>query len=86
MKYVVELLTALTPFLQAATPMLLLLLPWVFKRINDKAVAAQNKVMAETAAAQTKELKAHSDDNREQIKNTVVSATGTHKTLSDAAP
>lgn len=74
MKYLVDLITALTPFVAAATPVLLVLVGWWINRQNRK-----------TAAAQTQDLKAHSDDNREQIKSTVASATGTHKALGDGS-
>ena len=72
MKYLVDLITALTPFVAAATPVLLVLVGWWINRQNRK-----------TAAAQTVDLKAHSDENREKIASTVASATGTHKALSD---
>lgn len=69
-KYLVELITALTPFVTAATPVLLVLVGWWINRQNKK-----------TAAAQTTDLKAHSDENREKIASTVATATGTHPTL-----
>lgn len=75
MKYIVELITALTPFVTAATPVLLVLVGWWINRQNKK-----------TAAAQTTDLKAHSDENREQIKSSVTSASGTFKTLAEPKP
>jgi len=69
-KYLVELITALTPFVTAAMPVLLILATWWI-----------NKQTKKTTGAQTQDLKAHSDANRENIKETVTSSTGTHQVL-----
>lgn len=75
MKYLVELITALTPFVAAATPVLLVLVGWWINKQNKK-----------TAAAQTKDLMAHSDGNVEKIADKVSSASGTHPILPDPKP
>jgi cytochrome oxidase assembly protein ShyY1 len=81
MKNLLELIKALTPLVQVAMPVLLLLATWWISKQNKKTTAAQTTELKQATVAQTTELKAHSDDNREQIKNTVVSATGTFKAL-----
>lgn len=75
MKGAIELINALGPLLQYATPLLLVLIPlWI------------NRQTKKTAAAQTTELKAHSDANANKIVNTVASASGTFKALTPPPP
>jgi hypothetical protein len=66
----IELIRAFTPLVEAAMPVLLLLVGWWIKKQNQKATDQQ-----------TKELKAHSDENRVKITDSVVAATGDHKIL-----
>lgn len=80
MKNLLELIKALTPLMQGLTPVWILLAGYWINKQTKKTTTA-------VAAAQTTELKAHSDDNREKITSAVVSATGTHKALTpDHAP
>lgn len=69
MNAVVGLLNALSPLVSSSMPLLLLLGGWWIKRLTDK---------------QSRDLKAHSDDNVTKIQNTVTSASGTFKALSGA--
>lgn len=70
MKNLLELIKALGPFLQAATPLLVVLIPlWI------------NRQSKKIAAAQTKDLMAHSDGNAVKIVDKVTSATGTFSAL-----
>lgn len=67
MKGLIDLLNALGPLFQAITPLMLGLGAYLIPYWLKK---------------QTGDLKAHSDENREQIKDAVISTTGTHKLLS----
>lgn len=79
MKSTIELINALGPFLQYATPLLLVLLPLWIRRDNKKTVAT-------ATAAQTVELKAHSDATVKKIVDEVMSASGNYKTLPTPPP
>ena len=70
MNVVVEFVKALGPLITAATPVLLILVGWWTNNHTKKVMAAQ-----------TKELTAHSDENRDKIQGTVTSASGTYKKL-----
>lgn len=75
MKSLIELINALGPFLQYATPLLLVLIPlWI--RSDNKKIAAE----------QTKQLMAHSDGNADKIVDKVTSASGTFKALTPPPP
>lgn len=75
MKGAIELINALGPFLQYATPLLLVLIPLWIGRQSKK-----------IAAEQTQQLMAHSDGNAKKIVENVTSASGVHKILPEAAP
>lgn len=64
MKYLLDLINAITPFMIAGMPLWMMLGGWWIKRQADK---------------QTEDLKSHSDENREKIKDAVVSSSGTFK-------
>lgn len=74
MKGAIELINALGPLLQYATPLLLVLIPlWINKQ--------NKKTMVTTTAAQTIELKAHSDATAKKLVDGVMSASGNYKVL-----
>jgi len=73
----IELIKALTPFVASSMPVLLLLGGWWIKKQNDKAAADNQKAMV----AQTAELKAHSDENREKTLSALASVSGTFKAM-----
>lgn len=72
MNGLVEVIKALTPFVTAATPVLLIFATWWTTSHTRKVMDQQTKVLTD-----------HSDSNREQIKGAVASASGTYRTLKE---
>jgi hypothetical protein len=70
----VEIIKALTPFIVAGMPFLMLLGNWW--------ITKQTK---NTTAAQTRDLKQHSDENQKKTIESVAESTGTHQALRDGS-